>query len=270
MSMPNNLILIRHGESEGNVASKRSKEGDHSVYTEDFKSRHSSLWRLSKKGREQAVIAGEWLKKNLSTEENFYRCYTSEYIRAMETASLLNIEDAFWYSDFYLRERNYGDLDRLSLKEREERFADSLQERKIEPLYWTPPNGESLADVGLRVDRLFQTLHRECENKNVVVVCHGEVMRMIQVRLERMTQEAFNKVDSSQDSKDQIYNCQIMWYSRVNPENEIDIRPYISWVKSICPWDKSKSSNEWRLIPRQRYTNEELMKRVERIDPLVN
>jgi broad specificity phosphatase PhoE len=270
MSMPNNLILIRHGESEGNVASARSRQGDHSVYTDEFKNRHSSLWRLSDKGREQAKIAGEWLKRVRGEEEGFYRCYTSEYVRAMETAALLNIKDALWYSDFYLRERNYGDLDRLSFQEREEQFAGSMKEREIEPLYWTPPNGESLADVGLRVDRLFQTLHRECENKDVVVVCHGEVMRMIQVRLERMTQEAFNTVDNSRDEKDKIHNCQIIWYSRVNPENEIDIRPYTSWVKSVCPWDETKSDNTWRLIPRQRFTNEDLLARVERVDPLVN
>jgi NAD+ kinase len=270
MSMPHNLILIRHGESEGNVASNRSRNGDHTAYTDDFRNRHSSLWRLSEKGREQAKIAGEWLKKNRGEAEGFFRCYTSEYIRAMETAALLDIKDALWYSDFYLRERNWGDLDRLSIKDREEQYAQSMKEREIEPLYWTPPNGESLADVGLRVDRLFQTLHRECENKDVVVVCHGEVMRMIQVRLERLSQEKFNEIENSKNEKDKIHNGQIIWYSRVNPENEIDIRPWTSWVKSVCPWDETKSSNEWRLIPRQRYTNEELLKRVERIDPLVS
>lgn len=269
--MPHNLILIRHGESEGNIAVARSRKGDDSAYTDEFKNRHSSLWRLSDKGREQAKIAGEWLRAQRGEHADpFFRCYTSEYVRAMETAALLDIKDAFWYSDFYLRERNWGDLDRLSVTEREERFAQSMKEREIEPLYWTPPNGESLADVGLRVDRLFQTLHRECENKDVVVVCHGEVMWMIRARLERMTQEKFHELDSSKDEKDKIHNCQILWYSRVNPENEIDIRPYVSWMKSVCPWDESKSSNVWNLIPRQRFSNEELLKRVERIDPLVN
>ncbi len=270
MSMPHNLILIRHGESEGNIALNLSKKGDDSAFTEEFKSRHTSLWRLTEKGRAQAKSAGEWLKKNRGETEGFYRCYTSEYIRAMETASLLDIEDALWYSDFYLRERDWGDMGNMSVREREEKFADSMKQKESEALYWTPPNGESLANVGLRVDRLFQTLHRECENKDVVIVCHGEVMRMIQVRLERLSQEKFNELENSKDEKDKIHNAQIIWYTRVNPENEIDIRPWTSWVKSVCPWDETKSSNEWRLIPRQRYTNEELMQRVERIDPLVS
>lgn len=269
MSMPNNLILIRHGESEGNVARSRSRDGDDSVYTEEFQNRHSSLWRLSEKGKEQAKIAGEWLEKNKG-EVDFFRCYTSEYLRAMETAGLLAIKDAVWYSDFYLRERNWGDMDRATEKEREGKFADSMKEKDVEPLYWTPPNGESLADVGLRIDRVFQTLHRECEGRDVVIVCHGEVMRMIQARLERMTQERFREIDNSKDEKDRIHNCQIMWYTRTNPENEIDIRPYLSWVKSVCPWDESKSTNVWNPIPRPRYSNEDLLERVNKVDPLVN
>lgn len=268
--MPNNLILIRHGESEGNIARARSRSGDDTVYTEEFKNRHSSLWRLSEKGKEQAQSAGEWIRKNKTEIEPFFRCYTSEYLRAMETAGLLGIKDAVWYSDFYLRERNWGDLDRVTEKEREEKFADSMREKNIEPLYWTPPNGESLADVGLRIERVFQTLHRECEGRDVIIVCHGEVMRMIQARLERMTQERFHELDNSTDDKDKIHNCQIMWYTRVNPENEIDIRPYLSWIKSVCPWDESKSSNVWKPIPRPKFSNEELLERVKRVDPLIN
>lgn len=268
MSMPINLILIRHGESEGNVAASLSKKGDHSLYSDEFRNRHSSLWRLSKKGKEQAKSAGEWLKQN-TKEIPFFRCYTSEYVRAMETAALLDIKDAVWYSDFYLRERNWGDLDRVSMQEREEKFSQSMQERAIEPFYWTPPNGESLADVGLRVDRLFQTLHRECEGKNVVVVCHGEIMWMIRVRLERITQEKFKELDSSKDPKDAIHNCQILWYTRTNPQDERDIRPYLSWMKSVCPWDSSISNNDWNLVNRPKYSNEDLLNRAEQVKPLI-
>ena len=33
-----------------------------------------------------------------------------------------------------------------------------------------------MADVALRLDRFIHLLHRECANKRVLVVCHGEVM----------------------------------------------------------------------------------------------
>ena len=37
MGMPNNLVLVRHGESEGNIAVAMSKKGDHSAYEGAFK-----------------------------------------------------------------------------------------------------------------------------------------------------------------------------------------------------------------------------------------
>ena len=64
--------------------------GDHSYYTPEFRNRHSSTWLLTNKGREEAKAAGEWIRNNLNTD-NIDRLYTSEYLRAMETAALLDI-----------------------------------------------------------------------------------------------------------------------------------------------------------------------------------
>ena len=44
------LVLLRHGESEGNVAYEASVAGDHSMYSGAFLERHSALWRLTEKG----------------------------------------------------------------------------------------------------------------------------------------------------------------------------------------------------------------------------
>ena len=35
------------------------------------------------------------------------------------------------------------------------------------------PNGESIAQLCLRIDGVLHTLHRECSDKRVLVVCHG-------------------------------------------------------------------------------------------------
>lgn len=102
-------------------AYNRSWEGDHSLYTGAFLKRHSSLWRLSDRGREQARIAGEWLRKEIDhlrildqlqpDQSPIYRYYVSEYIRAMETAALLDIKDAKWFVEVQLRERDWGTFD---------------------------------------------------------------------------------------------------------------------------------------------------------------
>ena len=268
MGMPNNLVLVRHGESEGNIAVARSKAGDHSIYEGDFKQRHSSQWRLSRKGEEQAVQTGEWIEKNLGLK--FDRFYVSEYLRAMETAALLDIEGASWYTEFYLRERNWGALDRASFKEREERFQDAMEERRIDPFYWTPPNGESMAELCLRIDRVIHTLHRECEGKNVIIVCHGEVMWAFRVRMERMSQETFQMLDKSKKPFDRIHNCQVIHYTRMNPRVTGESpAPYLNWMRSICPWDPVLSRNRWQTISRTRYSNTDLLDRVGRVKPII-
>ncbi|GAB5037901.1 Hypothetical protein NocV09_12100080 [Nannochloropsis oceanica] len=103
------LVLVRHGQSEGNVAYRRSLAGDHSLYSGEFLRRHSSKWRLTDLGRQQAEIAGEWLRNEIPGK-SFDRFYVSEYIRCMETAARLNIPDARWFAEVFLRERDWGHI----------------------------------------------------------------------------------------------------------------------------------------------------------------
>ena len=101
------LVLLRHGESEGNVAYEASVAGDHSMYSGAFLERHSALWRLTEKGEDQAKIAGEWLRNNIkcSSDRRQFDChFTSEYVRAMETAGLLGLSGARWRPEV-LRQR---------------------------------------------------------------------------------------------------------------------------------------------------------------------
>lgn len=267
--MPINLVLIRHGESEGNIAVARSKAGDHSAYEGAFKNRHSSLWRLSPEGIRQATETGGWITKNLGL--HFDRFYTSEYLRAMETAALLNIENAKWFAEFFLRERNWGSLDRASIEERKERFKESMEERRIDPFYWTPPNGESMAELCVRIDRVIQTLHRECDGKNVVIVCHGEVMWAFRVRLERMTQRTFHLLDNSRNPLHRIHNCQVIHYTRINPRSTGESPAnYLNWKRSICPWKPELSDGGiWHTINRPRYSNLDLIEHVSRVPRLI-
>jgi len=267
MGMPNDLVLIRHGLSEGNIATDRSKKGDHSAFTGNFMDRHSSLWRLSNQGIDQAIKTGTWLKNNLGFK--FYKHYTSDYIRALETAARLEIKDAKWFTEFYLRERNWGDLDRMSVEERESKYAQSMKEREIDPFYWKPPNGESIADLCLRIDRVIDTLHRECECKKVVIVCHGEVMWAFRVRLERMSQQRFMYLDSSKDPAHRIHNCQIIHYTRINPcDQRAQPTPYLNWMRSFCP--QKGIEGTWEEIVRQRYTNTQLLERAESIKRIID
>lgn len=269
MAMPNNLILVRHGQSEGNLANKRSRKGDHTAFTDAFRNRASSQWRLTDRGIQQAKAAGLWLRTNF--QESFHRLYASEYIRAAETAYYLDLPDGDrnkWFLEILLRERDYGSMDVLSDDERQERFADELRRREMDPYVWAPPGGESIARTSERVDRLSGTFHRECSGQNVGVVCHGEVMWAFRVRLERMPQRRYRELHLSKDPVDKIHNGQILHYTRIDPTTGQQM-PYLSWFRSICPTDLSRSRNAWEVIARPRYTNAELLDYVESIPRLL-
>ena len=260
MVMPIDLVLVRHGESEGNVAKIRSKAGDNSAFATEFSRRLGSQWRLTQRGAEQASKAGDWIRENISLV--FDKYYVSEYTRAKETAGLLNLLEAEWFPSFYLREREWGEMDVTSEREKQDRFADSLRRRESDGFFWIPPNCESLAQLCLRIDRVLDTLQRECSDKRVIAVCHGEVMWAFRVQLERMSQQRFRELDISKRPYDKIHNCQILHYTRRNPEN-CKITPYYMWMRSVCPSDTSLSSNIWMPIERPRFSNEDLLEEVE-------
>lgn len=141
--LPQELVLVRHGESEGNVASNLMKKGDRSlgfILTDH----HTARWRLTPKGVEQAKMAGEWLRANLQplpSGDYFDRHYVSEYVRAMETASHLGLVQD-WYVDYNLRERCWGELEQVHRPDWKELYAANMRMREQEPWFWKPPGGE--------------------------------------------------------------------------------------------------------------------------------
>eukprot|EP01113_Clastostelium_recurvatum_P032405 TRINITY_DN4166_c0_g1_i1.p1 TRINITY_DN4166_c0_g1~~TRINITY_DN4166_c0_g1_i1.p1 ORF type:complete len:346 (-),score=81.51 TRINITY_DN4166_c0_g1_i1:25-1062(-) len=264
---PYELVLVRHGQSEGNEAQSRSKKGDLSAYTPEFKKKHSSVYRLTDKGIAQAKVAGSWIKENIG--EKFDRYYTSEYVRAMETAALLELPGAKWYTEIVLRERDKGQLDNISYSEKNERFGDEMARRKRDAFFWAPPGGESIANVCVRVDHTFNTLRRECSNQRVIMVCHGEVMWAFRVRLERLSQIRYHQLVSSGNPKDTIHNSQVLHYTRIHPVTG-EIFPYFKFLKSVCPWRPEYSSEGWMEFDRPTYSNEELMQSVQSVPRYVN
>lgn len=266
--MPVDLVLVRHAESEGNLAERMSQQGDDSAFTPEFKARHSSFYRLTDLGREQARIAGAWIRDNLG--DQFDRYLTSEYLRAMETAAFLGLPGALWQLEFYLRERDAGSLDALATDEQFRRFPEAMRQRDRDAFYWRPPGGESLAEVSLRIDRVLDTLRRARVPERVIIVCHGEVMRAFRVRIERIPQHRYMELHAPPDIRDQFHNCQVLHYSRRDPAEPGRVLDYLAWMRSTCPWDPGLSRNVWVPVTRPRYTDSELLAVVERTPPLIS
>jgi len=266
-SFPIDIVLVRHGESEGNLAQAGSKRGDDSLWTPEFSARHTSNYRLTDRGRKQAQLAGEYIRANISDSFDMYFC--SEYIRAMETSALLGFKNARWISDFYLREQDKGILGGKSHTEREVEYAETIKRLKKDSFYVAPPGGESIANVCLRVDRVLGNWQSSCPGQRLIAVCHGGIMMAFRVRLEGMGQSQYQEIVNTPEYK--INHCHILHYSRRNPETgEIESIP--KWKRSINPINPkySEKNGEWEEIYRPTYTTEQLAVEVNRLPQLIN
>jgi len=254
---PIDLIFIRHGESEGDLANRMAKAGE-LMWTEEFKKRHSSKYRLTTKGVQQAKTAGKWLKENVATTFDAYYC--SEYVRAMETAAHLQIPHSLWYTEFFLREQDQGVLAGRPTKDNEELYANELQRRSRDIFYYQPPGGESIANLALRVDRWLSTVRAQFSGCRVVTVCHGTTLKAARLRIERLKQEEWHKLDH--DPYLIANNCQIVHYSRRNPEDG-SVHRELEWVRSVCPWDLTLTPTNWRRLQFVNFSGPELLRFVE-------
>ncbi|TML25988.1 MAG: histidine phosphatase family protein [Actinobacteria bacterium] len=235
MPMPLDLVLVRHGESE---------RPPHT---------HSSFWRLTERGVEQARRSGAWLRD--AFPGGFHRHYTSEYVRAMETAAWLDLPGSDWMVHPQLRERSWGELDELTPAERREHYAASLAERAASPFYWRPPNGESMAEVCARLLALLDGLHHECPEGASLLVCHGETISAFRARIEHMSQLQFQRW--STDPNEKIANGAIIHYTRRDPDGDA-VSEHLDWRRTVVPGDEARSK-PWQPVARRQYDSEGLL-----------
>lgn len=259
--MPKNLLLVRHGQSEGNLVRKNFEEtGDSSHFSKEFLNLHESQYYLTEQGVNQAILAGKWLKENNFTV--FDRLIVSNINRAMQTASYLGIENARWMIDHNARERDGGLFNVLTPKERDEHYPYEQKFHDSQPFLYRPPQGESIADTCQRVKIILDTLARECDGQNVIIVCHGHTIRCFKIVLERLSLSQNNSYlgETWEDEANRVPNCSILHYTRQNPfdPNE-ELRSRFDWARMIRPAGGGRLVDDFYQIVRKKYSNEELL-----------
>jgi broad specificity phosphatase PhoE len=266
--LPVDLILVRHGQSEGNVANKASRGADNSFFTPAFRERHSRDFRLTDRGIQQAVAAGVWLRKNVL--QPLDRFYVSDYIRAKETAAYLELPSALWRQEFHLRERDKALMDNLPADEQERLFALEQKQYALDPFLSYPAGGgESIANLCSRLKSTMLSHWAErWPNSHVVCVCHGHVMRAFQLELEGLSHDDFLRLDTSRDFEDKIRNCQIFWYTRRDLSTGEETE-HLTGRRSVCPWDPNGDYG-WKQFKRKKLTNAELLAEAHRYPRYAN
>ena len=189
---PRRIILIRHGESMGNV--------DHTEYS------RTPDWRveLTPKGREQARQAGEALRA-LNITGELLCVYSSPYMRCQQTLAAVlqgaGIDKgglAFHRQEPRLREQDFGNFqDPASVARAKEERA------RFGRFFYRFPNGESGADVYDRVSTWLESLHRELEygvamsaDSTVLLVTHGLTARLFLMRWYRWSVDTFEATEN--------------------------------------------------------------------------
>jgi broad specificity phosphatase PhoE len=179
------LLLVRHGESAGNIARESAESSRSEVI--DIAWRDADV-PLSDVGMAQAEALGAWLGER---SEPIREIWSSPYVRALQTVEIAVGQAGITshiYTDERLRDRELGVLDRLTSTGVRNRFAAEADRRRIlGKLYYRPPGGESWADVALRLRSFLRDLEdAPGRTGTVLIVCHDAVVLLFRYILERM------------------------------------------------------------------------------------
>lgn len=188
---PRGLVLVRHGESLGNLADARARE--QGADRLDLPARDADV-ELSDEGRRQADALGEWMAQ---AEHLPDVVLSSPYARALETARrAVGHTDRDILLDERLRERDLGRFDGLTGQGIRKEFADEAERRShVGKFYYSPPAGESWADVALRVRSLLADLRHGFADRRVWIFSHQAVIMTFRYVLEGLTEAELLEID---------------------------------------------------------------------------
>lgn len=185
--LPEHIVVLRHGESEGNI--------NRTIYT----SKGDALLELTPRGLAQACEAGSRLRAIVGDARIF--AVVSPFERTQQT--LLGLyrggfpEDqvAMVHVSPQIREQEFGNFQTVGLHE-----AAKAEQMLVGRFYYRRPNAESSADCFDRVsafwdDLLNNLLVRQDEDFGAcVIVTHGLTMRLLLMNLFQWSVETFETV----------------------------------------------------------------------------
>ena len=185
----NNLILLRHGQSQWNLENRFTGWED---------------VPLTEQGIAEAKVAGQLMKKN---KVHIDVIFSSVLQRATKTAELaikeMNLEQ-FWSDgqllmtkDKSLNERDYGDLVGLNKEETANKYGKEQVHIWRRSYDVPPPGGESLENVVQRVKPYFIKFiePKINEGQDVLIVAHGNSLRASMIQVGLYKAEEISKIE---------------------------------------------------------------------------
>src|SRR5918998_545253 len=230
---PERMWLVRHGQSQGNVARDAADEAGLAMIDIDLRDVDVPLSDL---GFEQAEAAGRWFAA-LPENERPEVILSSPYIRARQTAEAICKAGALaggparTIVDERLREREFGVFDRLTTLGIREQFPEEAEHRRrLGKFYHRPPGGESWADVILRLRSALDTISLHFADRRVLIVCHQVVVLCFRYILEELDEARILAIDKEGD----VVNCGLCQYE-FEPDDEKDCVPKLVCYNFAAP-----------------------------------
>jgi broad specificity phosphatase PhoE len=203
--------LVRHGQSQGNVARDVAHEAGLHEIAIDVRDVDVPLSEL---GHRQAEAAGRWFAA-LPENERPEIILSSPYLRARQTAEAICAAgglaggSARSIIDERLREREFGVFDRLTTAGIRHKYPEEAAHRAmLGKFYHRAPGGESWADVILRLRSMLNTINLHYCDRRVLVVCHQVVVLCMRYILEELDEPGILAIDKQAD----VLNCGICAY----------------------------------------------------------
>jgi broad specificity phosphatase PhoE len=207
---PQEIWLVRHGQSAGNVARDAAEAAaGHHI---DIAERDVDV-PLSELGMRQSEALAGWFGSMPEAERPNVVLH-SPYLRAAETARILMqpINRSALMSvqvDERLREKEFGILDRLTTHGIAHKYPELYEQRQhVGKFYFRPPGGESWCDVILRLRSVLDTITREYSGERVLIVGHQVTVNCFRYLLERLDEAAILAYDRAGD----VPNCSVTSY----------------------------------------------------------
>lgn len=192
------LILVRHGESLGNVAAAEARESGAEVI--DVPARDADV-ELSPTGVDQAQALGRWLAE-LPEADRPDAVWSSPFRRAHDTAlTALDVAglDLPVRLDERLRDRDLGITDTLTTAGIRKRYPEEAERREWHgKFYYRPSGGESWADIALRIRSLLADLERQRRHRRVLITCHDAVLLVFRYVCEELDEAGVLEISRTQ------------------------------------------------------------------------
>lgn len=209
------LVLVRHGESVGNVADRQAIAAK--AHRLDLEARDADVV-LSTEGESQADALGEHLAA-LPAEQRPTVVVSSPYQRARSTAERALAELGLdVVIDERIRERELGIFDGITWYGIEASHPEeSARRARVGKFYYRPPGGESWADVILRVRSILLELQERFAGERVWLFSHEAVILAFRYVVEGLDEQEVVALQKSEP----LANCSMTRYRAVDGRLEL-------------------------------------------------